>query len=163
SVLSGPFCLASVKACAPSWWSCCSDTAPTYWVRPVDEGVAAQADRTPTITSAARECCMDVGSGYCRWRAWRRRSSLFGNRACSPPLYADFVGLRVRCRMSPPPPPPAAAPPGAPRATSTPGSDVEVGHLERVVLDELAPRLHHVPHQGAEDLVGGHRVLDPHL
>src|SRR5690606_23380680 len=121
SVLSGPFCLASVKACAPSWWSCCSDTAPTYWVRPVDEVVVAQADRAPTITSAARECFMDVGSGYCRWRVGRRRSQLFVHRARSPPLYADFVGLRVRCRMFPPPPPPAAAPPGGAASDEHPG------------------------------------------
>src|SRR5690606_20241211 len=42
-------------------------------------------------------------------------------------------------------------------------SDVEVGDLQRVVLDELAPRLDDIAHQGAEDLVGGDRVLDPHL
>ena len=31
-------------------------------------------------------------------------------------------------------------------------SHVEVDHLERVVLDELAPGLDHVAHQGLEDL-----------
>src|ERR1051325_1109130 len=41
-------------------------------------------------------------------------------------------------------------------------SDVEASHLERVLVDELAPGLHFVAHQHAEDLVGGHRVLDAH-
>src|SRR5690606_4325559 len=42
------------------------------------------------------------------------------------------------------------------------GSDIEVGHLQRVVLDELAARFDHVAHQRAEDLGGGDGVLDPH-
>src|SRR5690606_29004488 len=42
------------------------------------------------------------------------------------------------------------------------GSDIEVGDLQCVVFDELAARLDHVAHQRAEDLVGGHRVLDAH-
>src|SRR5262245_60399893 len=42
-------------------------------------------------------------------------------------------------------------------------SDVEVSHVERVLLDELPPRLHLVSHQGGEDLVGLVRVLDLHL
>src|SRR5262245_64904755 len=43
------------------------------------------------------------------------------------------------------------------------GSDVEVAHVERVLLDELPPRLHLVAHEGGEDLVGLVRVLDLHL
>src|SRR5262249_54214852 len=42
-------------------------------------------------------------------------------------------------------------------------SDVEVPHVERVLLDELPPRLHLVAHEGGEDLVGLVRVLDLHL
>ena len=42
-------------------------------------------------------------------------------------------------------------------------SDVEVGHAQRVVLDELAPRLHVVAHERREDLVGADRILDLHL
>src|SRR6266513_731271 len=42
-------------------------------------------------------------------------------------------------------------------------SDVEVGDRQSVLLDELAARLDLVPHEGREDIVGGHRVLDPHL
>ena len=39
-------------------------------------------------------------------------------------------------------------------------SDVEVGHVERVFLDELAARFDHVAHQPGEDLVGDVGVLD---
>src|SRR3546814_5979642 len=49
------------------------------------------------------------------------------------------------------------------RASMRRPSDVEVGDLQRVVLDELAPRFDDIAHQGREDLVGGDRVLDPHL
>src|SRR5262249_61637561 len=42
-------------------------------------------------------------------------------------------------------------------------SDVEVPHVERVLLDELPSRLDLVSHQGGEDLVGLVRVLDLHL
>src|SRR6476619_1747598 len=43
------------------------------------------------------------------------------------------------------------------------GSDVEVGDLQRVVLDELATRLDHVAHERREDLVGRDGVFDAHL
>src|SRR5690606_9237465 len=52
--------------------------------------------------------------------------------------------------------------PGCAGSGAAPTSDIEVGHLQRVGLDELATRLDHVAHQGAEDLVGGDRVLDAH-
>ncbi len=42
-------------------------------------------------------------------------------------------------------------------------SNIEVGDLQRVVFDEVATRFDHIAHQGAEDLVGGHCVFDPHL
>jgi hypothetical protein len=42
-------------------------------------------------------------------------------------------------------------------------SDVQIDHLQRIVLDELAPRLDHVAHQGLEDGVSFAGVLDPHL
>src|SRR6476620_9677643 len=32
--------------------------------------------------------------------------------------------------------------------------DIEIRHLQRIVLDEVAARLDHVAHQGREDLVG---------
>src|SRR5215468_8115895 len=40
------------------------------------------------------------------------------------------------------------------------GSDVEVTHVECVLLDELPPRLDLVAHQGGEDLVGLVCILD---
>src|SRR5256885_4085489 len=42
-------------------------------------------------------------------------------------------------------------------------SDVEVGDRQSVLLDELAARLDLITHEGREDIVGGHRVLDLHL
>src|SRR5690606_7506823 len=41
--------------------------------------------------------------------------------------------------------------PGCAGSGAAPTSDIEVGHLQRVGLDELATRLDHVAHQGAED------------
>src|SRR5215213_11206193 len=38
--------------------------------------------------------------------------------------------------------------------------NVQIGDAERVLLDELAPRLDHVAHQLAEEVVGVGRVLD---
>src|SRR3954470_935360 len=61
---------------------------------------------------------------------------------------------------------PRHSPPGCrvpPRARTEPASDVEVGHTQRVVLDELAAWLDLVTHQGREDLARGNRVLDLHL
>src|SRR4029077_12817762 len=42
-------------------------------------------------------------------------------------------------------------------------SDVEVAHVQRILLDELPPRLDLVTHQGGEDLVGLVGILDLHL
>src|SRR6516165_1541778 len=47
--------------------------------------------------------------------------------------------------------------------TESANSDVEVPHVERVLLDELPPRFDLVAHEGGEDLVGFVRVLDLHL
>ena len=58
---------------------------------------------------------------------------------------------------------PASRPSKRQLRSSTPQSNVEVGHLQRVVLDERTPWLDHVAHQGREDLVGGDRILDPDL
>src|SRR6266478_5922246 len=38
--------------------------------------------------------------------------------------------------------------------------DIEIGHLQRIVLDEVAARLDHVAHQGREDLVGFVGMVD---
>src|SRR5579863_1225095 len=43
------------------------------------------------------------------------------------------------------------------------GLNVQVLHIERVVFDELAPRLHLVAHEDREDLVGLHCVVEAHL
>jgi hypothetical protein len=42
-------------------------------------------------------------------------------------------------------------------------SDVQIGHRQRVLLDELATRLDLVAHQRREDIVGSNGVLDLHL
>src|SRR6185295_10403349 len=42
-------------------------------------------------------------------------------------------------------------------------SDIEVGYGQRVLLDELTPRLDLIAHQRREDVVRGDRVLDLHL
>ena len=41
--------------------------------------------------------------------------------------------------------------------------DVQVGGVQRVFVDEIASRLHLVSHQGGENFVRLHRVLDPDL
>src|SRR5688500_14442582 len=43
------------------------------------------------------------------------------------------------------------------------GSHVQIDHLERVLLDELAPRLDHVAHERREDVPGLVRLLDRDL
>ena len=43
-----------------------------------------------------------------------------------------------------------------------PDSEVQVAHVERVVLDELAARLHLVAHEEREDLVGLDGVRELH-
>ena len=43
------------------------------------------------------------------------------------------------------------------------GLDVEVAHVERVVLDELAARLDLIAHQRREHLIGLRVVLGAHL
>src|SRR5690606_6418289 len=134
-----------------SWlsWSC--ETAPTYWVRPVDEVVVAHAASDATITSAAMVCLMyatpavrrECGGGCLKVSSTFRRHG--GRRGCAGSAACDSSGPVV---------------PTGPGATRL---DVEVRRLERIVLDECATRFHHVAHQGTEDLVGGNRILDPHL
>src|SRR5215211_4496337 len=55
-----------------------------------------------------------------------------------------------------------SAPPQARSAWTAPEGalNVEIGHLPCVVLDELAPGLHVVPHEHREDLVDRARVVD---
>src|SRR5690606_39818502 len=45
-------------------------------------------------------------------------------------------------------------------ASGVAASDIEVGDVQRVVLDELAARLDDVAHQAGEDLVGHVGILD---
>src|ERR1700682_5049979 len=42
-------------------------------------------------------------------------------------------------------------------------SHIKIGHIERVGLDEFAPRLDHVAHEAREDVVGVLALLDLHL
>ena len=42
-------------------------------------------------------------------------------------------------------------------------SHVQIGHTQRVVLDELAARLDLVAHEHGENLAGADRILDLHL
>src|SRR5580704_10492138 len=42
-------------------------------------------------------------------------------------------------------------------------SDVEIRHRQRILLDELTPRLDLIAHQRGEDLIRRYRVLDAHL
>jgi hypothetical protein len=41
--------------------------------------------------------------------------------------------------------------------------DIQIRHLQRVLLDEFAARLNRIAHQRGENVVGGHRILDAHL
>src|SRR5690606_38531717 len=168
SVLSGPFCLASVKACAPSWLSCACETAPTYWVRPVEDVVVAQAARAPTMANARTPCFMVHPSG----RA--------GSLATAGLNFRQIEGRLPRWRMpvnatrAPARPSPATARETSPCAFRSPGSpprprrlacrsDIEVRRLQGVVLDERPAWFDHVAHQRAENLIGGHGVLDADL
>src|SRR3954463_5717142 len=42
-------------------------------------------------------------------------------------------------------------------------SDVEIAHVERVLFDELAPRLDQIAHQLREDAIGLFHLFDLHL
>jgi len=43
---------------------------------------------------------------------------------------------------------------------TTPPSEVQIGHCQCVVLDELTARLYGVAHQGVEDLIGADRIFN---
>src|SRR5690606_29489959 len=70
SVLRGNLALYSANACAPIWSSCCWETAPTVWVRPVGEVVVAQAATAVVIARARMTCFMDARS--CSYLLWKR-------------------------------------------------------------------------------------------
>ena len=72
--------------------------------------------------------------------------------------------IRAQCLRASKYPIPSIAGDNGSQAESTAAPlNVEVRHLQRIVLDERPPWLDHVAHQRREDLVRGDRILDPHL